>query len=433
VTDVRPVPMLAAFVVLLGPAISRAPAPQTPPEAPTTAAEIVVRCVDTAGKPVTEAEVHLVTSVTRPDRSRSHDVAGPLPCDAEGRLTVKLTAPPGDAAPRVSWWLYARVADRLVGSASLIDPKGRWRHPDVTDITMVRSRTLRGRVRVGEGIDPATVTVALAIVCPCEVPGPGFPFLSPKDRLLGGRFVSPLATDGSFELRDVPALAWLSLRVDAPSLPPLWWRNAPQVTTRVATGWPTLPDLLELELSRPTASVSGRVLTPSGEPLANTKVELVTGRYAHVPWRFQATTDAAGEFAWRELPGGLLHLRVVSDAGVLRPSALALRAAAEVTGLEVKLEPGVDVRGVLADGDTGEPLVEAKVHAVGADEHALPLGTATTDTTGTFVLRLPEGAVELEIVPHRDTHRWLRTPPRLDVRVGAPELQRLRYELFPHR
>ncbi|MGW2330274.1 MFS transporter [Streptomyces sp. NPDC001700] len=93
------------------------------------------------------------------------------------------------------------------------------------------------------------------------------------------------------------------------------------------------------------------------------------------------TTDAAGEFAFGELPEG--DVTVVVNAAGHRPAALPVRVSgARLARLNVALRTGATLRGTVRAGADREPLGDARVTLV--DTAGNVIGTATTGPDGVY-------------------------------------------------
>ncbi|MFI1354533.1 MFS transporter [Streptomyces sp. NPDC020898] len=93
------------------------------------------------------------------------------------------------------------------------------------------------------------------------------------------------------------------------------------------------------------------------------------------------TTDAAGAFAFGELPQG--DVTVIVTAAGFRPAALPVRVfGPRLARLDVALWPGAVLRGIVRAGADRRPLTDARVTLV--DKAGNVIGTATTGSDGGY-------------------------------------------------
>ncbi|WP_234048669.1 MFS transporter [Streptomyces liliifuscus] len=93
------------------------------------------------------------------------------------------------------------------------------------------------------------------------------------------------------------------------------------------------------------------------------------------------TTDAAGAFAFGELPQG--EVTVIVNAAGFRPAALPVRVfGPRLARLDVALWPGAVLRGTVRAGADRRPLTDARVTLV--DKAGNVIGTATTGPDGGY-------------------------------------------------
>jgi EmrB/QacA subfamily drug resistance transporter len=92
------------------------------------------------------------------------------------------------------------------------------------------------------------------------------------------------------------------------------------------------------------------------------------------------TTDAVGAFGFGHLPAGDLTIAV--SATGCRPAALPVMSGAPTTGLEVLLQPGARLQGVVRAANGRNPVADARVTLVDAAGNVV--GTAITGTDGAY-------------------------------------------------
>ncbi|MGH9384912.1 MAG: carboxypeptidase regulatory-like domain-containing protein, partial [Vicinamibacterales bacterium] len=139
----------------------------------------------------------------------------------------------------------------------------------------------------------------------------------------------------------------------------------------------------------PSVSVSGHVLTPTGDPVIGarvTDVDLTTGVRS-------TTTDASGFFIVQDLSEGQ-PVSLQFDAPGMSPVNRTLRAPAD--DLVVQMVPDASLRGRVVHGDTGAPISEFSVERL-----ARVRGQTTLRFGGTAAVqfRSDDGRFEMERLP----------------------------------
>lgn len=173
---------------------------------------------------------------------------------------------------------------------------------------------------------------------------------------------------------------------------------------------------------------SGIVRLPDGAPAAGATVELHqepdVGQPVCVSFEKRATTGADGRFVVPGLKrtGHQVFVEMEGCAPIRTTHDLAANAVAP---LELRLEPGGDVPGILLGRD-GRPVEGADVHGFVREPFASR--AATTDAEGRFVLRgLPlRGRLELRAGAHAKAEVEL---PQPSVTLRAPPLVALALEV----
>jgi hypothetical protein len=187
---------------------------------------------------------------------------------------------------------------------------------------------------------------------------------------------------------------------------------------------------LVVRLTRGT-SARVKVLDPDGRPLGGALVSvrpagtakthedlLALEALAHRTTR-QVNTGADGVALLRGLdPSVDLSLSVAPPQ--TRDDLLPEGAAAwRIADTEVRLKPGLEVRGVVRDGE-GRPLPQAVVYV---SDGAQGWSGHYVAADGTFRLtRLPPGPVALKAVAHRDQRIDPIAPPLVTVEAGRTDL-----------
>ncbi|WP_260695748.1 MFS transporter [Streptomyces sp. IB201691-2A2] len=152
--------------------------------------------------------------------------------------------------------------------------------------------------------------------------------------------------------------------------------HQPQASTVVVGEEPLSHDVL---LSA-NSGLAGTVVTAGdGAPVQGATVAVTDARGEALA---AETTDAAGAFAFGELPQG--DVTVIVNAAGFRPAALPVRVfGPRLARLDVALWPGAVLRGTVRAGADRRPLTDARVTLV--DKAGNVIGTATTGPDGGYV------------------------------------------------
>lgn len=183
----------------------------------------------------------------------------------------------------------------------------------------------------------------------------------------------------------------------------LWIRHPDYAPARLPGVEAPTPDPVSVEL-RPARVLSGRVVGPAGEPVANAKLERIeengAGRGGETYYGRSSEsltdTDSQGRFRAGGLEPGIFNLEVSAEGykkRVLR--GLELPEEADVEDLEIILERGLAVTGRVLD-DRGRPVSGARVSAMmenDGGEMNMDIGFPSTETDGEGRYRL--GGLEL--------------------------------------
>ncbi|WUR86759.1 DHA2 family efflux MFS transporter permease subunit [Streptomyces phaeochromogenes] len=151
--------------------------------------------------------------------------------------------------------------------------------------------------------------------------------------------------------------------------------HQPQASTVVVGEEPLSHDVL---LSA-NSGLAGTVVTAGdGAPVQGATVAVTDARGEALA---AETTDAAGAFAFGELPQG--DVTVIVNAAGFRPAALPVRVfGPRLARLDVALWPGAVLRGTVLAGADRRPLTDARVTLV--DKAGNVIGTATTGADGGY-------------------------------------------------
>ena len=218
------------------------------------------------------------------------------------------------------------------------------------------------------------------------------------------QLVTCTATDGTFRFEmPRPDPRKLDGRFDILITHPDYasrWRKLPRENTTD----------IEIQLDAP-GTISGRILTRSGNPIPNVEVRiqfLMDGNpmsphredysmlniFHHMP---AAETDERGEFVFRNLPQSSMTMLYIQAPGYAKAERIGVPVGAK--GLEIQLKHEGRIKGRLTYADTGAPVTDATVTASAIDMiHGHGRGDARADENGAFVVKnLPRGLYDLNL------------------------------------
>ncbi|MBM4061610.1 MAG: sigma-70 family RNA polymerase sigma factor, partial [Planctomycetes bacterium] len=221
-----------------------------------------------------------------------------------------------------------------------------------------------------------------------------------------GRQVATAGDEGQFELRF--AQQWLRLQARAPGR-----RCSPPRSVQVEPGG---QEQIELRLGGRAAVLTGRVLTPDGQPAADALVSClpfvpdapVGASPDECP--VQARTAIDGTFRIDEAPMGEVIVTAAGRDQRHAPAGSRTTALAHETFVELRLRPAVVIEGRFTEA--GRALDDVLVHAQvlpSADpasvlNHDLGSATMNTGADGRFRLGgLPAGSVQVSATRDRGT------------------------------
>ena len=387
---------LAAFVL--------SPLPTPCAEAPAFTGCVV----DAAGQPVPEARVCLITYGYYP--ALSPTVVEQTKAGPDGRFDCRLPRTLDRGWDVIELCAYAE-GHALCWVGPVAAPQNALR------LVLPPPCPLRGRVVDADGKPVAGVRPVVTLLNRIAGFDPDLP--RPRgDTLYPPRVISDLLTtrsdrEGGFELRYLPPGVGLCL--------------ATAEDGRAAVeGWQDWPDLYgrgaQLVVA-PAATIQGQVLRAGdGSPVRGVAVAASPlGTWTAA--RFgTARTDARGQYEIPGLPPGCYQVWLQDPPVRLVAPARHVRLAAgqALRGVDLAASEGLEVAGVVADQQTGEPVPGARVSCLGEHQpNTYVIGPAVqTDDQGRFSLRaVPGDTVELSVVgsgpdwPPQLTRREVRVAP----------------------
>jgi len=139
----------------------------------------------------------------------------------------------------------------------------------------------------------------------------------------------------------------------------------------------------------------------TGEPAVGVSIfAFPLGRFT-VRAPFETEVDEAGRFRFTGLPTEVFNLSTYefskeSEWVMAIRGPVQVAAGQSVGGMDLDLERGAVVSGLVSDAVTGARLPDAAVAAVGGPQNgSIQIGVATTDVDGRYALRLPTGRSKL--------------------------------------
>jgi hypothetical protein len=411
-------------VILAGPRASNASQSTTQQNRTRTAAVV---CVDDAGRPIAGAQVYIVDWF-----AGRHPIAvtpmGPVVTGADG--VAKFDGLPAGDDLEGSTQAYAKVPGKLAGigyNASNVIGARPYEQP--VRVLMRPSPPLRGRLTVPDGV--AAVSLAVRVESLSSKSHEGFAQFHVD---LPGRKLWPeildhrVGADGTFELRDIPDGAGISLYAHGPGVATTWLHRLPQP----ADGF-VFRHTLE-----PEAVIEGVLVDQDGRAIAgDVEVRAVNDTPPlDNPNRtpIDVRPQQEGRFRISGLHQGVHTLSVLGlpDDRAAEPIQVRVERGQTVRDLKIALERGVVVTGTVIDAATGKPLSDAMV-GVTPDR---PSGgnaiarSAATGTDGRFTVRAPSAPVRLYVFKAPEGH-GNGEAVALDLRPGQPAPPEVQFKLGP--
>jgi hypothetical protein len=311
------------------------------PAVGTASRSAVGRVVDTGGRPIAGATVHLlpadVAGTSGTEATTAREALVSVRTDAHGRFAVKkLPAGPIDLAVRARRFapvLLRGIVPSLVPGSPAEAPA------DLGKIVLQAGAVLTGSVEDPEGRPLAGALVRVGRTDELD-DWLSWAGAKPENEWRTG-------VDGGFEAIDLTPGDWLRLRIE---------REGYASRTIGLDTWLEEPPRIVLT---PISQVAGRVLDEAGSPVPAARVILENERADSC--LAEGPTDALGRFAIAGLPPGRYTLHV-SAANHLpaEPEPVKVVAGSNVTDLTILLSDGAVIEGQVTTAD-GDPAVGAEV------------------------------------------------------------------------
>ncbi len=391
---------------------------------------VAMRCVSADGKPVGHAEIYLFQY----DHEKSrYQQFGPFTSDMQGAAVCERALYDSKLGNHDRWF-YARVPNRLVGVARSAQWTGRPAFNPGGEIKLQPSTTIEGVVTVPPLIDVTKVTVRVRTMHVTTGENffdyesfsrdATFPGL---DTALPEIFECHPDAAGKIRFRDVPLQGRIYLVTAGAGLAETQWMSDGKTLTQPIT----LP--IEIE-----SALSGRVMTPDGQPAAgvtvSARISSIQKSQKRVPYlsTFSMVTNDTGEYSLHGLPQLELVVSIndPQKRWTFQPLEDLLLKVDEHRNLSLTLESGIRVSGRVTDSD-GKPVAAAHLSAVTDSNVGSGLDGATTDSDGRYQLRLPSGKSRLYFnsLPSGFNYPDPQVIKHLAVGPGQQDLENLNFVL----
>ncbi|MDZ4819525.1 MAG: M56 family metallopeptidase, partial [Planctomycetota bacterium] len=283
------------------------PAPEKIADKRDAAKPLTVLCVDATGKPVEGAEVYVWQQQSLNRKSKTHQ-SGPFLSNSKGIADCGelLVSDNGSSTRRI----FARLPGKLAGKTqSSLSKEEVNSNTDVSDwanrVELLPTRSINGQVIVPAGMDASKVAIRARLVDRSNFEFNAVDLLQHRDTS------TKPDNRGKFQLSDIPALGEIALTFTGDGMATTYW-------TQSMSSARSSPAPMSVEVSLPKeVSISGRVLSPDGEPAEKALVYLKDGQSeVQALAGFEtphAVTNAQGEFAFHGMPAGTYKLAVEGD------------------------------------------------------------------------------------------------------------------------
>jgi len=157
---------------------------------------------------------------------------------------------------------------------------------------------------------------------------------------------------------------------------------------------PFLAALLALSAlsSLSAQSLTGRVVSPTGQPIADVDVDPGSGNPI-------GTTDANGIFTISPLPADEYDIEYVPAFGAPWAARMIVTNVVGATNVgDVVLQPGFALSGIARNG-AGAPLPGCNINVYAQDGQKLFTPRDGTDVTGNFSVTIPAGTWDVRVLP----------------------------------
>ncbi len=297
----------------------------------------------------------LLTINSRGEVSRVRVDYGGTSTDGEGAFEIR-RLPEAALTLRVRSPGYARLQERIP------------MRPDMSalQLTLRPEATLGGTVRgsLGQAVEGAELTL--------------------RQPDVGGESGEVAKTtsgeNGTFLFRELPSGRDYHLHAKAENY-------APAGPIEVSSG--TSTNVINLDSG---GIITGRVANfDTGAPMASIGVVAISANEDRRRTALWTKTNSRGEYRITRLPAGDYNVAIVNDSLTSEPkSGVQVDHNSTTEGIDFSIYPGLQLRGYVVDGETGDPLQDARVTVkslVGPE--LLTAKETTTFTEGSGIFRFP--------------------------------------------
>jgi beta-lactamase regulating signal transducer with metallopeptidase domain len=364
---------------------------------------VTVLCVDEDGETVVGADVRLFDT-TWEEGGPAHLKTIPPGARTDGNGIARFAGLPNADAQHIDLIAYARVPGKLAGlTQANARIMGSTLPTEQLKLLMQPIETVRGKVTVPDGFNPADARVRLAWLSNLKsedgrrtgggqlvLEGPG------GDERLRDGFEFPVAQDGTFSIPDIPVGGHVSVFAGGSGL----------ATAFVGANREAAPGQPHISVSLARESViEGQIRfdDPAQQASGLKLVARIQSGSGDTFWSFgnTAIAEAPGTFRFDGLMAGVYTIVVENippDQAVM-PAVVRVGPGETVADLQLRVERGRVLTGRVVDARTDAPCAGAQISAETAElgiNERIAL-SPPTDERGRFSIRLPEGVCKLWI------------------------------------
>jgi hypothetical protein len=237
---------------------------------------------------------------------------------------------------------------------------------------------------------------------------------------------------GDFTILDAPTEGMIYLAAEGPGLGQSQFYTAGVAST----------DLVSMTML-PEAMIEGTLLYEhTNEPANGITIKAYPepgGGHIGVILPFEATTQEDGTFRIEELPEGIFTVAVPVEQ---QPSEwnvavqiVQTKIGETVSGIELRMEKGALITGMVTDSETGSPIGKVQITALNPGEpEGHNIGFRITDEEGRYSIRLPKGESMLYFMAiPREKYEYPPDQGKRIVKVeeGHSSIEDIDFELKP--
>ncbi len=394
---------------------------------------LLVLCVDEEGRALAEAEVYLAEDVWREKGKELSDlnVVGPIRTDTEGIARF------GDVPrlyPAIGWRrsVYARVPGELSGIGT---EHYSHRNPETLpegalEVVLSESSDVGGVVRVPEGFRPEEVTVRVMGMYVANNLSIHFDRNDKRYRHLWPEIfeVNP-DPEGNFGFDDLPSGSRIYLAAESLGLG----------QAQFMSDEPRKLRQIEFDLVAEGSIEGTLTYKDTAEPASGYTLFAHPQGFVPVRIAFETVVRETGRFRFTGLPTEAFCISAYdiskkSEWTMAVKGLVQVSAGETVEGVDLQLERGALVSGLVTDALTGVTLPGVGIAALNGPHHRMVgIDWATTDVSGHYELRLPVGQSKLyyQGIPKGYVRSRDSGATFVDVLEGQTERDGVDFQLTP--